>query len=143
MAAPARLARLGRLRTRLREQAATELRRRIERVGAIEHELARVRDAEDDARRLAPRGDESGAAVVLAWAYADGLGRRAGALRDERARAAASADEARAAVRDRRREEEQLARLVARAGARADEATARELGRTVDELALWSHGRTS
>jgi flagellar export protein FliJ len=143
MATPARLARLCRLRTHLREQAATELRRRVARVGAIERELGDVRDAEDEARRRASRGGESGAAVVLAWAFADGLARRASALLDDRARAITSAEGARETVRERRRAEEQLARLAARVAARADDAAAREHDRTVDELALWAHGRTS
>jgi flagellar export protein FliJ len=142
MAAPARLARLVRLRTRLREQAAAELRRHVARVAALDRELAAVRAAEDETRGRAARGDGSGAAVVLAWTYADALARRAAALSEERARSLASAEEARAAVRERRRAEEQLARLTARAEARAAEAAAREHGRTLDELALRSHGRT-
>jgi flagellar export protein FliJ len=143
MPSRARLGRLCRLRTRLREQAAAALRRQADRVTAIDRELGAVRDAEDAARLRAGQGDESGAALVLAWAYADGLARRATALVDDRVRAIASAERARETLRERWRQEEQLARLAARLTARADEAVAREYDRTLDELAIRSHGRTS
>jgi len=143
MPSPARLGRLCRLRTRLREQAAAELARCAARVTAIDRDLVAVRRAEDAARARAVQGGESGAAVVSAWAYADGLARRAGALFEDRGRAVTSAEGARETLRERWRQEEQLARLTARLAARADETAAREYARTLDELAIRSHGRTS
>jgi flagellar export protein FliJ len=143
MPSRARLSRLCRLRTRLREQAAAELERCAARVTAIDRELGALRVAEDAARLRAAQEGGSGAALVLAWAYADDLARRASALVDDRARAMTSAEGARDTLRERWRQEEQLARLAARLTARADEAVAREHARTLDELAIRSHGRTS
>jgi len=136
-----RFDRLHRLGTRLREQASTELVRRSARVTAIERELVAVRAAEDASRSGAVTAGESGA-LVLAWAHADALARRAIGLLDDRMRAVTSAEGARETARDRRREEEQLARLATRMHRRADDRVARESERTLDELALWSHGRT-
>jgi len=111
------------------------------RVTAIDHELAAIRQAEDVAGIRAPAAGATGATVVLAWTYADSLARRAMGLLDDRVRAVTSAEGARETTRERRREEEQLARLAARASDRIVARTERQRARTLDELALWAHGR--
>ena len=139
MRSPERLERLHRLRVRLRELAEREVARRAARLAAVERELADTRAAEDASRSVAAA--TSGGAVVLAWAHADALARRAVGLLDDGARAATSAEGARETVRGRLREEEQLARLAARARTRVHDETAREGAHALDALALWSHGR--
>jgi flagellar export protein FliJ len=141
MPSSTRLERLRRLHGQRREQAAAELAARAARLATVERELASTRAAEDDARAGATVREEAGTALVLAWAYADALARRAMGLLDDRARAVTSAECARETVYDRRREEEQLARLAARVVAREDARATRARDRTLDELALWSHGR--
>jgi hypothetical protein len=139
MRSPARLDRVHRLRTRLRELADREAARRATRVSAVERDLAATRAAEDAARSVGP--GTAGSAIALAWAHADALARRAGDLLAERERAVASAEAAGDAVRERRREEERFARLAARARVHLQDETARDGARALDALALWSHGR--
>jgi flagellar export protein FliJ len=141
MPSSSRLDRLRRFRARLRERAAAVLAGRAATLATIDHALAATRAAEDEARTLPTAGPESGATLVLAWAYADALARRASGLLDDRARAITSAEGARETLRDRHREEEQLARLAARIEARDAAGTIRARDRALDELTLWTHGR--
>jgi flagellar export protein FliJ len=138
-----RLDRLRRLRTRLREHASEELARRVAVLAGIEAELAHVRRAEDETRAgvAATLGDGSGGAA-LAWAYADGLARRATVLAATRVRSRDAVQAARDEVRARRREEEQLDRLAERQAARAMDVARRAAATALDELALRAHGRT-
>jgi hypothetical protein len=136
-----RIERLREIGSRLRARAAVELARHAARVAAIERELASQREAEACARAVGTTGVEAEATVLLAWAYADGLARRAMGLLDDRAGALTAAEGACETVRERRRREQELARLAARAReqAAADDDRARE--RALDDFALWSHGR--
>jgi tetrahydromethanopterin S-methyltransferase subunit H len=136
-----RVGRLGRVVSRLREHAAGEAARRAQRVGAIDRALATTRAAEDAARADAAAEGETGAALVLAWAWADELARRAMGLLDDRARAVMSAEGARDTLRERCRTEQQLARLAARIAERAQAYTARDGERRIDELVLRARGR--
>jgi hypothetical protein len=107
------------VRARLRELADREVGRRTARIDAVARDLDATRAAEDAARAVPTV--TAGSAIVLAWAYADALARRAIGLLDDRVRAVTAAEGAREAGRERRRDEEQLARLAARARARGRE----------------------
>jgi flagellar export protein FliJ len=141
MARTARIDRLVELGARLRERAAAELARRAAAVAAVERELVSLRDAETEARAVATNEPEAGATLVLAWAYADGLARRAMGLLDERARALTAAEGAYEEMRERRRREQELAHLAARARERDAASEERERDRALDDVARWSQRR--
>jgi hypothetical protein len=139
MRASDRIERVHRLRTALRELADRAAARAAADVAAVDRDLAATRAAEDGSRVVV--GTTSGSAVASAWAWADALRRRAMGLLDDRARTVTSAEGAYETVRDRRREEEQLARIAARARVGERDDATREDARALDALALWAHGR--
>jgi hypothetical protein len=137
----ARLVRLRRLRARRRERAAAELATRTAEIAVRDGEIAATRDAESVARTVTTGDVTPAATLVLAWAHADGLARRAMGLLDDRVRALTAAEGARETLCDRWRDEQQLARLAARLGARADARMTSARDRRLDELAIRAHGR--
>jgi hypothetical protein len=136
-----RLERLRRLRTRLREQAAGDLAAGTVALATAEEALATTRRATDAARAVAATAT-TGADLAVAWGWGDALARRDALLAAERVRALAAAEATRARLRARRRDEEQLARLGARALGRRDREIDRAAAAVADALALWLYGRT-
>jgi hypothetical protein len=133
-----RSARLLGLRRRRREQAAADVAARGAHVATIDRAVAATRGAEAASRTFA---NVDAATLVVAWAHADGLARRAMGLLDERVHALTAAEGAREALRDRWSEEQQLVRLAARRDARVEARTAHARDRRLAELVLRSHGR--
>jgi hypothetical protein len=135
-----RIARLERLRTRLREQATGALGARASALATVVGMLADVHRAAGDARAATMRV-ATGADLGVAWDWADALARRAALLVVERARAVAAVEAMRAELRARRAEEEQLARLAARGHERTERDERRRAAAAADALALWQYGR--
>jgi flagellar export protein FliJ len=134
-----RLARVLRLRTRLRQQTQDELAAMAANLAALRAEVAAAREAQAaahaalaEAARVGVTGEELGH-----WAaYERGLVGREKALAAESDRVTEAIVRGRAELVERRRDERKLERLRERLGNRAQAEEARQEERVLDDLAL-------
>jgi flagellar export protein FliJ len=134
-----RLARVLRLRTRLRERTQDQLvrlRADVQALGERAERVAAERRAAREAEEAAAMQGMTGADLALHRGFDERQGACEAALAAERARVAAEESQRLAELQARRREERQLERLGERARGRWEAGEARAATCLLDELAL-------